>query len=232
MTTPRSPYKSHTSTNQGPVTLDHLYSTMVANFTQIRNSQSVLQSSVDQLKATQESILQRLGNVEALTESLSTSQSELNGEVKALKDDAREQYQKLLRMSNIILMGVPETDAGLQLANNLLNFLHSEWKGPIVDRRVGDPTQNQGKPRPLRIPVKHSLMRDEIIFNCSKLKGKAEFAGISVRRDLTKKEQLEWRNQGELRRSQRKRKSNSGNSQDPNERTRKQAKGTDDNMEI
>lgn len=234
----RSPLKDPNSTMNVEAKIDNLLTTMIDQFTQVKQANEAingsikqLQESVNQLKTTQDTILNRLSAVEDIATNLTGVQEGVQNQLKLIDNEAKEQYQKLVRMSNIVLMGIPETDAGLLLANQLLALLHSEWKGPVIDRRIGEKKSSQNQPRPLRVPVKHSLMRDEIIGHCSSLKGKDEYKGISVRRDLTKKEQQEWKAQGEVRRSQRKRKGATDPSQGSSDQKRNKT-NNEENMEI
>ncbi len=124
--------------------------------------------------------------------------------LKDVRDEFQEQRQKIIRLNNIVLMGVEESANGVKLAEELLKLIVPNWVGPLVEIRVGDPA---GKlPRPIRVSLSNLLQKTATLKNCKQLKNRAEFNKISVRKDLTKKEQAEWREKAKDRAGGRKRK--------------------------
>jgi hypothetical protein len=124
--------------------------------------------------------------------------------LKDVRDEFQEQRQKIIRLNNIVLMGVEESADGVKLAEELLKLIVPNWVGPLVEIRVGDPA---GKlPRPIRVSLSNLLQKTATLKNCKQLKNRAEFNKISVRKDLTKKEQAEWREKAKDRAGGRKRK--------------------------
>lgn len=142
---------------------------------------SNLVQKVDAVEKKQESLEVRLSLVE----------SGLSEGISDVREEIREQKRRIIRMSNIVVMGIPESDEGLALAQNLLTIIAPSPLGTIPHTRVGDP--NGRKPRPLRVSFSSAAARNEVLKNCKKLKGLSQFQGVSVRRDLTKVEQEEWR---------------------------------------
>jgi len=65
------------------------------------------------------------------------------------------------------------------------------WTGAVINNRIG--VANTKAVRPLRIELPNVNIKKEALGNCRNLKEMAVFKHISVRKDLIKKEQEEWK---------------------------------------
>ncbi|OXA60522.1 hypothetical protein Fcan01_05536 [Folsomia candida] len=131
-----------------------------------------------------------------IEERIDTVASDLQCEITAVREEIKEQSRRMHKIMNIVLMGVPETCDGIKTAENIMKVILPSWKGPIPDVRVGDPNRpNKSHPRPLRITCSSAQDKATALKNCILLKGRDEFKTISVRRDLTKQQQQEWKTQ-------------------------------------
>ncbi|OXA44848.1 hypothetical protein Fcan01_20597 [Folsomia candida] len=150
------------------------------------------------------------GEISSLKEGQTTMEARIIGvEEKLLRESIKdtllqevreefvEQKQRLIRMCNIILMGVPESTEGLNVAAQLMKVIVPEWVGPLHDNRIGDPEGR--KPRPIRINLSTVQQKTQALKNCSMLKDRTEFKTISVRKDLTRQEQTEWKEKSKAR---------------------------------
>jgi hypothetical protein len=150
-----------------------------------------LLSKVDQLEKRQDHVEEYVNN---MTNSITS-------EFAAVRAEIQEEKQRIIRMSNLVLMGVPESAEGLVLAKELMQLLHPTWGGQILDRRIGQPNPSNPNPRPLRVPLQSAAVRDLFLGSCHLLKNNQKFSKISVRKDLTKAQQKVWQDNAPVRRS-------------------------------
>lgn len=128
---------------------------------------------------------------DVLEKKVDAMESGVKQDLLSLREEIHEQKRRILRMSNIVMMGVPETAAGLQAAKQILSVIAPARNHTLHDTRIGDP--NGRKPRPLRIVFPSAAEKSAALNNRKLLAGREEFRSISVRKDLTHKEQEEWK---------------------------------------
>lgn len=143
------------------------------------------------------SIEQRQDDLEKKVEMLTAG---IHNEFSAVREEIQEQKRRIIRMPNIVMMGVPETSEGLQCAKDIIKIIAPHFSGEVADNRIGDP--NGRKPRPLRISFHSATEKNAALAMCRKLAGMEKYSSISVRKDLTKQEQVEWRAKSDARRVQ------------------------------
>jgi hypothetical protein len=103
-----------------------------------------------------------------------------------LKEQLHEEKDRLRRANNILIMGLPENDSGLRLANNLMKVLLPTITVTILDQRVG--IQIPNNTRPVRIHLSNAADVRSALNKSKKIKGNPTFGNISVRKDVTKKQ--------------------------------------------
>src|SRR5581483_1029458 len=106
-----------------------------------------------------------------------------------MREEIVEQKRRIMRLPNLIMMGVPESEEGFLLAEEVLKVIYPEWSGKVKDFRIGK--QNGTTMRPLRITFPNSMERNQALKGCKNLKHHPHLSKISVRKDLTKEEQIE-----------------------------------------
>lgn len=140
-------------------------------------------------------IVDKVSILEKRQDSLEERVNNLDGqvwnEVQALREEIKEERRKIIRLPNIVLMGVPESQEGLEKAKQILAIIAPTFTAPLLDKRIGD--ANGKKPRPLRVSLATANDKQAALRNCKKLKGLKQFESVSVRKDLTKAEQKQWR---------------------------------------
>lgn len=155
--------------------------------------EEVVNKANDKLLEEVRSLTQEVSKIKAKTDNLEKRidgvEADVVREMAAVREELKEQQQRVIRMSNLVLMGVPESGEGLKLAVKLMGVIYPTWTGPLIDNRIGVP--NKKGPRPLRIPLPSASERAKALRECVKLKDHREFDKISVRRDLTKIQQQE-----------------------------------------
>lgn len=164
-----------------PITLELLYNTVISNHQEVMKTNAEFNN--------------RLKNIEEKTDFLATDQNTLRHEMNDLQTEMRnslnEEILRLRKISNLILMGVPETDEGINCAKRLIQQVlpksHSHIE--IENIRIGKVAPDKKNPRPLRIQLSNPLEKKTALKNCFKLAGINEFKGISVRPDLTRLQQ-------------------------------------------
>ncbi|OXA62828.1 hypothetical protein Fcan01_00211 [Folsomia candida] len=95
--------------------------------------------------------------------------AEVHSEFSAVREEIQEQKRRIIRMSNIVMMGVPETTAELQIAKDIVKIIAPGFSGAIVDNRIGDSSGR--KPRPLRISFHSAAEKNAALSMCKKLAG-------------------------------------------------------------
>jgi len=142
-------------------------------------------------------LVERVDRVEdQLKQSTIATDVRVEGVLEQLREEIQEEKRKILRLCNIVLMGVPETEEGLREAESLMKVLLPSWMGTVTDNRIGVP--NSKAVRPLRIGLSNVVEKKKALSSSGKLKDHQCFKHISVRRDLTKKEQAEWKEKAKV----------------------------------
>jgi len=106
-----------------------------------------------------------------------------------LEEKFKEEHLRIANKTNIILMGVPETDDGLKKAKQLMTIIMPTNTPTVTNYRLGK--QSRKGPRPLRISLSSEAERRKALSNCHLLKDNPDLAGVSVKPQLTRKQRLE-----------------------------------------
>lgn len=176
-------------------TLTDLMATMKENTEKLTANTNAVNSFMEYVKGLEN----RVTDVESRVSTLekkndeNCSKDELKKAVKDLKDEFSEQQKRASKRNNAIVFGIPETEAGQQLLQNLLNILIPGESHKMNSERLGDPTKpgkNPAQPRPLRLFLSNYALKRKLFSNLKNLKGIDEFKRVSVDKDLTKAEQL------------------------------------------
>ena len=117
--------------------------------------------------------------------------------ISQLHQNLTEQHERLKRSSNIILMGVPEREAGevLKTCKEVLNVILPENSINPWNNRIG--AKQDGKVRPIRVRLDGVNQVQTAIINNKLLKYHPELNGIYIRRDetiLQRQQRLKRRN--------------------------------------
>jgi hypothetical protein len=104
-----------------------------------------------------------------------------------VEDQIKEGQMRMMKLSNLIIMGVPKDRRGTTTVREILKIILPEFDRPIVENRVGDPKTSK-IPRPIRIALSSFDEKRFALDNCRKLKGHNEFKGILAKPDLTKRQ--------------------------------------------
>jgi hypothetical protein len=100
--------------------------------------------------------------------------------IRRLHEQLNEEKERLRRAHNILLMGIPETEDGLQQAADTMNLILPNIRVTIVNQRVGlIPTTN---PRPLRIFLSNAAEVRTALNQSKLLKTNPSFRNISPKR--------------------------------------------------
>jgi hypothetical protein len=122
---------------------------------------------------------------------INETKAELDQKIQEVRDEVQEERRKLYKVCNIVLMGVPETQDGLDQAADVLNVIAPLFTWRRIDQRIGVTATD--RPRPLKVCFPSGNERNAAIRQCHQLKKFPQFSHISVRKDLTKKEQETWK---------------------------------------
>jgi archaellum component FlaC len=56
---------------------------------------------------------------------------DIEEQLRDLREEVQEERRKLIRLCNVVLFGVPETNEGLEVATKMISVLLPDWKGQI-----------------------------------------------------------------------------------------------------
>lgn len=158
------------------VTMELVYKTIKANHNDIL-------TKITSIMETQNPIITRLDNVERSTDEINADHSVLKDEVNNLQEkmqnDVHEEIRRLHKLHNLVIMDLPETDDGINLARKIIEILlpQSHTQIDIVKNRIrkSDPLSDPSKPRPLEINLNNPTQSKTALSNCKKLAGYEEF---------------------------------------------------------
>jgi len=177
-------------------------------------------NEVTKTNSLMEGYLKRLEDIENKCEDLNKRVCEIENEEYAtttevqqkikqssseIAQEIKEQCDRVRRENNIILMGITESDQSTAIIDKLLSLIVSNPSHILLKERIGKFSSSQKYPRPVRVVLPSSLIKQATLRNCKILKGIPEFAKVSVQKDLTKIQQLERASPAETR-SRKKRK--------------------------
>jgi hypothetical protein len=152
------------------------FDVLESKVTDIGNVQIQLQSKIKTLN-------------EHVDDSTAHVAQDVDRKLRELRDAVQEERRKMIRLSNVVLFGVPETTAGIEIASKMMKVLLPDWTGNIDEDRIG--SLDSAKPRPLRVKLDNYNQKRKALSSKRMLKTYPEFNGISVQRDMTKAEQKE-----------------------------------------
>jgi len=156
-----------------------------------------MSEKIRDLKRAQTEFAQRLEIVERENGALSSAQAELQdsflklqqttkSDINQFKSDIMEERERTKRLNNILLLGVPENDEGLVLANSIIKELLPGVNINLNNNlRIGR-ENTDGRVRPLRLILSNPAERNLALNNYYALEDKNHFNGIYLKKDLTK----------------------------------------------
>ncbi|OXA43193.1 hypothetical protein Fcan01_22044 [Folsomia candida] len=118
---------------------------------------------------------------------------DVHSEIAQVREEMQEQTRRIHKVLNIVMMGVPETKEGIAAATKVMGIILPAWTEALPNIRIGDPNRKSPHPRPLRVTLRNAQEKSEALRNCWKLKDHQDLKTIAVRRDLTRKQQEEWK---------------------------------------
>jgi len=190
-----------TETTQQPLTLESLQMNLMAEFNRVHTNYASLDLKVDSickdirtLQDGQKTLERRASGLEDSVKTQLENHEKLvkiTSDLEATVSDLREEQDRIRRMNNVILFGIPKTKEGLVTAKNVMKVLLPEKEVTIDNSRVGAP--NPTNTRPLRIALNNTVEVRTTMRNSSKLKTNRLYDGVYVKKDLTKNQQNERR---------------------------------------
>jgi hypothetical protein len=148
-----------------------------------------LESSVADISKCQIELNAKLKKLDARVDDSSAQVAvQVDKKLRELREDVQEERRKMIRLCNVVLFGVPETTAGMEIASRMMSILLPDWTGVIDDDRIG--SADSAKPRPLRLKLDNYHQKRRALASKRKLAAHPEFRGISVQPDMTKTEQI------------------------------------------
>jgi len=200
----RTPPKNTTTTTSS----DRVYTTndlarLIMKQTQeITEMRSSMEEKLDQLtvrivnvEGKLASQSERMNDIEKEGEKLQEQMNEIRREttssIDLLERNFKEHNLRLMNKSNLVLIGIPETDAGLDTAKKLMEIIMPEKTPVITNYRLGKMNPKK-PPRPLRVTLSNEIERGIALGNCHKLKNLTQFAGISVKPQMTRTQRTEY----------------------------------------
>jgi len=126
---------------------------------------------------------------------------DVKSSIKDCRDDIKEQTDRIKRRDNLIVMGIPENTEGEEMLTELITLILPDYYMMVMHDRVGPKKENANHPRPIRLFLQNPKMKSTALKNCKLLKNHIRLQKVSVRKDLTKIEQLEKKNSPRVTRS-------------------------------
>jgi len=182
------------SNNKQLNNLNDIKNTMSASLSSINNK---LDSLIDRLSKLEEHTNVMDERIHCLENSNADMQRELSRSkqlTEAVKDEVqtavsmfKEEQDRSWRKNNIIIMGVPESEEGEILLNEVLKFLLPGTHA-LAFERVGK-AMSQSKTRPIRVFLPNKVLKSEVFKKSKLLKEHEAFQHIYVQPDRTKLQQ-------------------------------------------
>ncbi|OXA42545.1 hypothetical protein Fcan01_22750 [Folsomia candida] len=176
-----------TSPHSSPkkIDLDLIYKTMLKQFKDVKDTQSHIMKRLDNMEAEKEKLVE---NQIAMQESLTSFQNEVKSDFQKFEEKYDEEIRKIRKLNNLVVMGIPETNDGQKLLTDLLKIIYpTSYTSLKLDERIGQLTTSSL--RPVRLRFSSATERQLALDNCKNLKGLVQFDKISVKKDLTRKQQ-------------------------------------------
>ncbi len=115
------------------------------------------------------------------------SKDELSSTVKSIQVDLAEQRRQLFKKDNAVIFGIPESDDGKQLFDELMKILLPRGMDGILTHRIGPPTK---KDRPIVVRTGNSNIKQTMFSNLPKLKDLDKFRSVNVSHDYTSQQRI------------------------------------------
>ncbi len=152
---------------------------------EVRNEQSILKHEQRELHAQQCILQEKQESQELQVADLADDV----GHAKKAFHEIMEKTERIKRMTNIILHGIPEDGNAIHTITKIMSILCPRNALYIRDFRIG--TIRPHKIRPVKIRLSCANEVDAALYRSSILKQRAEFTGMYVTRDLTPQQQFE-----------------------------------------
>ena len=187
--------KMLTSTER--VTLEDIYREMIQMKAELNTKLDCVLSRIDQLEQHSKEVDARLDDVEFAAETTESQINAIQNDIQDLRgeinSEVKEQFQRMQRINNIVIFGIPESVDDEKTLEELLKIIWPEKPMSSVQwTRIGPITTTQDsstKSRPIRITTASTSEKIGILRKCKLLKGNEKLKNISVQQDMTKQQQ-------------------------------------------
>ncbi len=115
------------------------------------------------------------------------SKDDLSSTVKSIQVDLAEQRRQLFKKDNAVIFGIPESDDGQQLFDELMKILLPKGMDGILTDRIGPASK---KDRPIVVRTGNSNIKQTMFSNLSKLKDLEKFNNVNVSHDYTSQQRI------------------------------------------
>lgn len=154
----------------------------------IRSDQAKLNHRVSEIE---ERLNQVVDSSKSSAEQCVQLQSDFTN-LSAVQSAMKEQQDRIRKLNNIIVMGIPEDDNAHTTLAELMNFLLPNNELHInANIRIGMSTR--GKTRPIRVQLNNNNDVHRVLKQSKSLKNHEKFQNIYLNKDLTKLQQEERR---------------------------------------
>jgi len=109
-------------------------------------------SKIERIERRQDIIDDRVTELEKS----SASKTNVEPQLKDIREEIKEQKFKILKMSNLVMFGISEDEEGLKLAHEIMLLINPGFKGELGNNRIGSPKATASSDTQLR-PLKVSL---------------------------------------------------------------------------
>ncbi|CAL8083631.1 unnamed protein product [Orchesella dallaii] len=132
------------------------------------------------------------GKIDTSTQECSDKSKALGDEIKAIAtahEKLQEQQDRLKRVNNIVIMGIPENENEHRVLSSVMQILlpNNTLRIRAHDMRIGKPSQ--GRLRPIRVQLNSKNEVHDALQNGKLLKDMDKFQSIYIRMDQTKQQQ-------------------------------------------
>lgn len=182
---PKGNKAASSSSLASEITAAEMFAMMKEQMDRIEHAQKDTLSEVKDMKEKYTDLLSKFENHDKDISTIKTTIKALDSTQSSLQ----EQQERLKRMNNIIVMGVPESSDAVPTLQNLMNIILPGHNLNLNEWRLGKP--EEGKVRPCRIQLNCNNDVRRAIANRSFLKDKPEFSSIYVKPDETRAQQMQ-----------------------------------------
>lgn len=154
---------------------------------ELMDSMTQMHNKMDSFKTEMTGLANKVQALEESNEKMDSRVSSLESKANN-QSNVKEELERMKRASNLMLFGVPETEDGVALAENLLRLLLPSHVGPFLMRRQESKANASKRPGPLKVMLSNYEERRIALSNKTKLNGMDCYRGISVQPDRTKQQ--------------------------------------------